>query len=136
MILPSFTFDFVYGNIITLSEKEYVDFRAGAGFNLYKMGTTFVGSDVHVGLGYNRRYGDKFTLTAGAGLSLMFTGVDVSIGSDPNLFYGPYISLGGKFMLNEIFSIVARAETKLLFSNVFTPYELTGIVRVGFIYRF
>lgn len=138
-ILPSFTFDFVYGNIITLSEKDYFNLRAGVGFNLYKLSSansTFIGSDGHIGLDYNHRYGEKFTLTSGLGLSIMFPNIDLSIGSDANLFYGPYITLGGRYKINEFFSITANAETKLLFSNVFTPYELTGIVRVGFTYRF
>jgi len=138
MILPSFTFDFVYGNIITLSPKDSFNLRAGVGFNLYKLssGTTVVGSDIHMGLDYNRSLGEKFHLTAGAGLALMFASEDLSSGTNPNLFYGPYITIGGRYMINEIFSIVASAETRLLLSDVFTPYELTGIVRVGFTYRF
>ncbi len=139
MILPSFTFDFVYGNIITLSEKDYFNLRAGVGFNTYRLGSdnsTFIGSDFHIGMNYNRRFSDKFTFTSGAGLSAMFTSTNLSVASDPNIFYGPYLSVGGRYRLNDIFSIIAHAETKLLFSNVFTPYELTGIVRVGFTYRF
>ena len=62
----------------------------------------------------------------------MFTSEDLSIGTNPNLFYGPYITIGGRYKINEIFSIVASAETRGLLSDVFTPYELTGIVRVGF----
>ncbi len=138
-ILPSFTFDFVYGNIKSLSEKDYLNLRAGIGFNLYKLSSnddTVVGSDVHLGLSYNRKLDEKVTLTAGAGLSVMFAIVDISAGTEANLFYGPYVSIGGRYMINEIFSVIANAETRLLFSDVFTPYELTGIVRVGFTYRF
>ncbi len=139
MILPSFTFDFVYGNLITLSPKDSFNLRAGVGFNLYRLSSTndsFIGTDIHVGLDYNRALGEKFHLTAGAGLALMFTSEDLSIGTNPNLFYGPYITIGGRYKINEIFSIVASAETRGLLSDVFTPYELTGIVRVGFTYRF
>ncbi len=139
MILPSATFDFIYGNIITLSPVDSFNLRAGVGFNLYEItatNTTVIGSDVHVGLVYNRKMNEKITLTSGLGLSLMFTTVDISTAGAPVLFYGPYISVGMRYQISDIFALVANAETKLLFSDAFTPYELTGIVRVGFTYRF
>ncbi|NCB01477.1 MAG: hypothetical protein EOM67_04815 [Spirochaetia bacterium] len=139
MILPSVSFDFIYGNLITLSPRDSFNLRAGFGFNLYKLSATsasVVGSDIHAGLDYNRILNEKWNFISGAGLSFMFTGVNISTSGAPSLFYGPYLTAGVNYKISDIFSLVAVAETKLLFSNVFTPYELTGIVRVGFTYRF
>ncbi len=137
MILPSFTFEFVYPGIVTYSPDSYLSFRGGLGFTLYQdtAKDSIVAPDIRAGVSYTRRLNDLWSIDGVAGLSLMFTSKDLST-TEPNLFYGPYVSVIGRYDLSDVLSFAAMAETRFLMSGLFTPYELTGIVRLGVTYRF
>ena len=138
-ILPSFTFEYVYPGIATFTPESYLSLRAGIGFTLYEeaaSGNSVIAPDIRAGVSYTRRFSEKWSADAALGLSVMFADKDLSTGSQANLFYGPYVALIGRYDISEVFSIAAMAETRFLMSNLFTPYELTGIVRLGVTYRF
>jgi hypothetical protein len=139
MILPTLSFDFVYGNILTFDNGNSSNLRVGLGYNRYQKSsdsTTVLGPDIHASISYEYKLSSTISLEGLGGLSVMFTGEDISSDTSANIFYGPYVQIMGRFSVNELFSLNLSAETKFLFSNVFTPYELTGIVRAGFTYRF
>ncbi|MBN2859910.1 MAG: hypothetical protein JXK93_06585 [Sphaerochaetaceae bacterium] len=138
-ILPSFTFEYVYPGIATFTPDSYLSLRAGIGFTLYEEGVSgdsVIAPDIRAGVSYTRRFSERWSADAALGLSVMFTDKDLSAGSQANLFYGPYVALIGRYDISEVFSIAAMAETRFLMSDLFTPYELTGIVRLGVTYRF
>ncbi len=136
MILPSFTFDFVYPGIVTYSPDSYLSARAGFGFSLYEgAGQKVVAPDVRAGVSYTRRFGDKWSVDGVLGLSFMFTGSGSTV-TTPSATYGPYVAVIGRYDISDVLSVAAMAETRFLMSDLFTPYELTGIVRVGLTYRF
>ncbi len=139
MILPSFTFEFIYPEIVTYSPDDYLSARGGIGFNSYQeaaSGQVRVAPDLRAGVSYTHRFNEKWSADALLGLSVMFFANDISADSTASIFYGPHIAVTGRYDINEFFSIAAQAETRFLMSNLFTPYELTGIVRVGVTYRF
>ncbi len=138
-ILPSFTFEFVYPGIATFGPDAYLSMRAGIGFTLYEEsvgGDSVIAPDVRAGVSYTRRFSDRWSADAALGLSVMFTDKDLSGGTQPKVFYGPYVGLIGRYDISEVFSFAAMAETRFLMSDLFTPYELSGIVRLGVTYRF
>ena len=138
-ILPSFTFEYVYPGIVRFSPESYLSLRAGIGFTLYEEvvgGASVIAPDIRAGVSYTRRFSERWSADAALGLSVMFTDKDLSGGAQANLFYGPYVALIGRYDISEVFSIAAMAETRFLMSDLFTPYELTGIVRLGVTYRF
>jgi len=139
MILPSISFDFIYGNLTTYENTSALNLHIGLGYNRYQKSSdssTVLGPDFHVGLEYLYPLSSNFSVGAVGGLSLMLTGEDISSDNTNSIFYGPYVEILGRYHINDIFSITLNAQTRFLFSDAFTPYELTGIVRAGFTYRF
>ncbi|MDC7245798.1 MAG: hypothetical protein PQJ47_07800 [Sphaerochaetaceae bacterium] len=139
MILPSISFDFIYGNLKTFDNNSSLNLHFGLGYNRYQKASdqsTVLGPDFHVGVEYEYPLSSTWSIGAVGGLSLMFTGEDISSDNTANIFYGPYVEILGRYNINDIFSVTLNAQTRFLFSDVFTPYELTGIVRAGFTYRF
>lgn len=140
-ILPSISADFVYANMIPNESVFDFGLRAGVGLNAYQIsltGASLLGVDLHALAMFEYPINEKFMIDASVGLSFVFTGsaIHTPASSSLGLFIGPVFQLNGRYQLTDQWSIGAQAETRLLFGGEFKPYELSGIMRLGFGYSF
>ena len=137
-ILPSIAVDYIYSNWKSFSFKSSLGFRAGIGYQSYQAGgVTLPGFDAHGLVAYEYALSDSFALDGAVGLSFLFTGSAIHSPSKAalGLFLGPVLQVNGRYQISDVWSVLIQAETRMLLSGKFKPYELTGIVRLGIGYR-
>lgn len=138
-ILPSVAVDLIYGNIKPNDSMFDFGIRAGLGYYGYEVGgDPLTGIDIHGLAMLEYPISERLVVDAAAGLSFMFTGNAIHKTASTNLgfFIGPIIQLNGRYLINEWWSVGLQAETRFLLGGAFKPFELSGIVRLGFGYDF
>ncbi|NCC12642.1 MAG: hypothetical protein EOM32_04635 [Spirochaetia bacterium] len=138
-ILPSVALDFIYGNIKPNDSMFDFGIRAGLGYSGYEVdGKALVGIDIHGLAMLEYPISERLVVDAAAGLSFMFTGSAIHTipSTDLGFFIGPIVQLNGRYLVDERWSVGLQAETRFLLGGAFKPFELSGIVRLGFGYDF
>lgn len=138
-ILPSVAVDLIYGNIKPNDSMFDFGIRAGLGYYGYEVGgDPLAGIDIHGLAMLEYPISERLVVDAAAGLSFMFTGNAIHKTASTNLgfFIGPIIQLNGRYLVDERWSVGLQAETRFLLGGAFKPFELSGIVRLGFGYDF
>ena len=130
MILPVATVDLVLPGMWQIDWNKAVGLRFGFGYQGYQETPSMTPApffDIHAGAQFELEFAHQFVAEAGVGLSFVVV---------PQFHYGLGMHAGLNYLLSNALSIIAQTEARLLFSGAFSPYELTGVVRLGAGYSF
>ena len=130
MILPVATLDLVLPGMWQLDWDKGIGLRAGFGYQGYQETPSLTPApffDLHAGAQFEFEFAHQFVAAAGMGLSFVVS---------PKFYYGIHMHAGLNYLLSNALSAILQTEARLLFSGAFSPYELTGVVRLGAGYSF
>lgn len=130
MILPVATLDLALPGMWQIDWNKAVGLRFGFGYQGYQETPSMTPApffDIHAGAQFELEFSHQFVAEAGAGLSFVLS---------PQFLYGLNMHAGLNYLLSNALSVIAQTEARLLFSGAFSPYELTGVVRLGAGYSF
>jgi hypothetical protein len=125
MILPVATLDLVLPGMWQLDWDKGIGLRFGFGYQGYQETPSLTPApffDIHVGAQFEFEFSRQFMAEAGTGLSFVVS---------PQFLYGLNMHAGLNYLLSNTLSIIVQTEARLLFSGAFSPYELTGVMRLG-----
>lgn len=130
MILPVATLDLVLPGLWQLDWDKGIGLRFGFGYQGYEETPSMTPTpffDIHAGAQFELEFARQFIAEAGVGLSIVVS---------PQFRYGLGMHAGLNYLVSKALSIVAQGEARLLFSGALSPYELTGVMRLGAGYSF
>lgn len=130
MILPVGTLDLVLPGTWQLDWNKAIGLRFGFGYQGYQETPSLIPApffDIHAGAQLEWEFAHQFVAEAGVGLSFVVS---------PQFYYGLGMQAGLNYLLSNALSVIAQTEARLLFSGAFSPYELTGVLRLGAGYSF
>ncbi len=129
-ILPVAALDLVLPGMWQLDWNKAIGLRFGFGYQGYQETPSLLPApffDIHAGAQFEWEFTHQFVAEAGVGLSFVVS---------PQFCYGLGMQAGLNYLLSNALSIIAQTEARLLFSGAFSPYDLTGFLRLGAGYSF
>ncbi|MHC1692980.1 MAG: hypothetical protein AB9828_08130 [Sphaerochaetaceae bacterium] len=143
-ILPIGSIDLVMDNLKAIGSKWGIGMRVGIGYQMYNPDSGMVHfGDAHLSGKLDIALSRAFSMELGLGPVAVIPYANLKnnlLGAfdfaNLNLFYGVMGSLGVRYNITDSFSIGTLFDARFLFSDVFVPYELTGLGKISLGIRF
>ena len=139
MILPAISIDYVQRSIAENDSRWIRGYRVGLGYQGYEADATashLAAVDVHGMMMLTYPMGDRFSFEVSGGLTFLFTSKAIHAQDYLGFFIGPMVHLQLNYQVNETWSLGLQADSRFLFGDKFSPYEFSGIARLGLGYTF
>ena len=144
IIFPAVSLDFLLHNLVSYTNNFDLGLIAGLGFQFYSPQTSAVQFlDLHALITLRYALQNNLSLRLGIGTIVLTPYADLSQNtvsffnsSNINIFYGFASKLTLQYAFSDSINLGLHIDGRLLFSDAFVPYELSGFLGLVLGYRF